>query len=105
MLAQTGENHIIITKTFYRAGALVFGGGHVVLPLLEETVVNPGWISAGEFLAGYGAAQTVPGPMFSISAYLKTNLPNNKKKTLSASLALVAIFLPDFLLIAKTLPL
>ncbi len=59
----------VLFEAFYRAGALVFGSGHVVLPLLEESVVDSGWISANDFLAGYGAAQAVPGPMFSLAAY------------------------------------
>ena len=96
---------VAVTEAFYRAGALVFGGGHVVLPLLEETVVKPGWISADEFLAGYGAAQAVPGPMFTLAAYLGARLPGNKGGVVGASVALGAIFLPGFLLVAGVLPL
>src|SRR5690606_27503895 len=70
LLAAGGAPLAQAAEAFYRAGALVFGGGHVVLPLLEETVVRPGWIPADEFLAGYGAAQAVPGPMFTLAAYL-----------------------------------
>jgi chromate transporter len=94
-----------IAEGFYRAGALVFGGGHVVLPLLEETVVKPGWISAGEFLAGYGAAQAVPGPMFTLAAYLGARLPGAEGGATGAVVALASIFLPGFLLVAGVLPL
>jgi chromate transporter len=89
---------------FYRAGALVFGGGHVVLPLLRETVVAPGWISASDFLGGYGAAQAVPGPMFTLSSYLGARLPGQMGGALGAAVALCAIFLPGFLLLAGVLP-
>lgn len=88
---------------FYQAGALVFGGGHVVLPLLEETVVGSGWVPGGDFLAGYGAAQAVPGPMFSFSAFLGARLPG-VNPALGAGVALVAIFLPGFLLVSGVLP-
>jgi chromate transporter len=94
-----------VADAFYRAGALVFGGGHVVLPLLKEFVVAPGWISSGDFLAGYGAAQAVPGPMFSLAAYLGARLPDGMGGVAGASVALCAIFLPGFLLIAGILPL
>jgi chromate transporter len=96
---------VALADAFYRAGALVFGGGHVVLPLLQEAVVKPGWISTEEFLAGYGAAQAVPGPMFTIAAYLGARLPEGGGGMLGATVALVAIFLPGFLLIAGVLPL
>lgn len=92
-------------EAFYRAGALVFGGGHVVLPLLEESVVETGWVSADDFLAGYGAAQAVPGPMFSLAAYLGARMPGAEGGLLGASLALTAIFLPGFLLLSGILPL
>jgi chromate transporter len=94
-----------VIEAFYRAGALVFGGGHVVLPLLRESVVAPGWISADSFLAGYGAAQAVPGPMFTLAAYLGARLPDARGGLVGASAALVAIFLPGFLLVAGVLPL
>jgi chromate transporter len=90
---------------FYRAGALVFGGGHVVLPLLQEAVVAPGWVSADDFLAGYGAAQAVPGPMFSLAAFLGARLDGAHGGMLGASVSTLAIFLPGFLLIAGALPL
>jgi chromate transporter len=96
---------LAVAEAFYRAGALVFGGGHVVLPLLEETVVKPGWISPDEFLAGYGAAQAVPGPMFTLAAYLGARLPGADGGLIGASFALCAIFLPGFLLVAGVLPL
>jgi len=89
---------------FYRAGALVFGGGHVVLPLLETETVASGWVSRDTFLAGYGAAQAVPGPLFTFAAYLGavgTTTPNG---IAGAAIALVAIFLPGFLLLVGALP-
>jgi chromate transporter len=105
-LAAHGRDGLVsVAEAFYRAGALVFGGGHVVLPLLRETVVAPGWISADDFLAGYGAAQAVPGPMFSLAAYLGARLPGNEGGLVGASIALIAIFLPGFLLVAGFLPL
>jgi len=103
--ALTGDGHLPdVVAAFYRAGALVFGGGHVVLPLLEEAVVAPGWISQADFLAGYGAAQTVPGPLFTLAAYLGARLPGPEGGALGAAVALVAIFLPGFLLVAGVLP-
>ena len=94
-----------VTDAFYRAGALVFGGGHVVLPLLRESVVTPGWISSDDFLAGYGAAQAVPGPLFTLAAYLGARLPGAEGGIVGAIVALIAIFLPGFLLVAGALPL
>ena len=93
-----------MAAAFYRAGALVFGGGHVVLPLLQEALVETGWLTAGTFLAGYGAAQAVPGPMFSIAAYLGAVVPMGWPPAASASVAVLAIFLPGFLLLAAALP-
>lgn len=105
-VAAQGEGGLLaVMEAFYRAGALVFGGGHVVLPLLEETVVAPGWISQDDFLAGYGAAQAVPGPMFSLAAYLGARIPGSEGGAIGASVALGAIFLPGFLLVAGILPL
>jgi chromate transporter len=89
---------------FYRCGALVFGGGHVVLPLLQDAVVGPGWIDTDTFLAGYGAVQAMPGPMFSISAFLGERLWGGGGGALGAAVSLLAIFLPGLLLIAGTLP-
>lgn len=90
---------------FYRAGSLVFGGGHVVLPLLERGVVDPGWLTQDQFLAGYGAAQAVPGPLFTLSAYLGAVAGPEPNGVPGAAIALVAIFLPSFLLIFGGLPL
>ena len=95
---------VAVASGFYRAGALVFGGGHVVLPLLEQTVVAPGWVSADDFLAGYGAAQAVPGPMFTLAAFLGARLDGTSGGTLGASVSLLAIFLPGFLIVAGALP-
>jgi chromate transporter len=89
---------------FYRAGALVFGGGHVVLPLLQAAVVPPGWVSNDAFLAGYGAAQAVPGPLFTFSAYLGAVMIPAPHGAGGALLAVVAIFAPSFLLISGLLP-
>jgi chromate transporter len=94
-----------VAGVFYRAGALVFGGGHVVLPLLEASVVSGGWVETEQFLAGYGAAQAVPGPMFAFSAYLGAILAPDHNPYLMATVALVFIFLPGLLLIAGVLPL
>jgi len=89
---------------FYRAGALVFGGGHVVLPLLKQAVVDPGWLDNNTFLAGYGAAQAVPGPMFSLSAFLGARMLGEEYGILGAVTTLLAIFLPGLLLVAGALP-
>ena len=89
---------------FYRAGALVFGGGHVVLPLLEQGMVATGWMGADTFLAGYGAAQALPGPMFSLAAYLGAEVPTGLPAAVGASVALLSIFLPGFLLLIAVLP-
>lgn len=93
-----------VAAAFYRAGALVFGGGHVVLPLLQDAVVTPGWVDADTFLAGYGAAQAVPGPMFTLAAFLGAQSPSALAPGLVASLAVLAIFLPGLLLLAAVLP-
>ena len=91
-------------SVFYGAGALVFGGGHVVLPLLQAQVVPPGWIGNDTFLAGYAAAQVVPGPLFSFAAFLGAAVPLPGGVT-GAAVALVGIFLPAFLLVIGALPL
>jgi chromate transporter len=96
---------IAVAGAFYRTGALVFGGGHVVLPLLQEAVVTPGWISTDEFLAGYGAAQAVPGPMFSIAAFLGARLEGGQAGFVGACVSVLAIFLPGLLLVSGALPL
>ena len=102
---QATEAHTVaLTESMYRSGALVFGGGHVVLPLLESQVVPPGWVSEEDFLAGYGAAQAVPGPLFTFAGYLgavETPSPNG---VAGGTIALLAIFLPAFLLVIGTLP-
>jgi chromate transporter len=90
---------------FYRSGALVFGGGHVVLPLMEQAVVAPGWVSREDFLAGYGAAQAVPGPLFSVAAFLGERLDGGQGGIPGAAVALLAIFLPGLLLVAACMPL
>lgn len=96
---------LAVIDAFYRAGALVFGGGHVVLPLLHEAVVTPGWIGEDRFLAGYGAAQAVPGPLSTFAAYLGAGFSQPPNGVPGAVIALVAIFLPSFLLIWGALPL
>jgi len=93
-----------MSAAFYRAGALVFGGGHVVLPLLQQSLVDSGWIGSDTFLAGYGAAQALPGPMFSIAAFLGAEVPTGLPRMLAAGLAVLAIFLPGFLLLTAALP-
>ena len=101
----SGEPALIsIADSFYRAGALVFGGGHVVLPLLEDAVVTSGWLGQEEFLAGYGASQAIPGPMFAFAAYLGGLIPIGENAILGALVALLFIFLPGFLLVAGVLP-
>lgn len=109
ILAATVRSPVVaLADAFYRAGALVFGGGHVVLPLLEAEVVDPGWVGPGEFLAGYGAAQAVPGPLFSFAAYLGAILepgPGAAPLGLAgAAVALAAIFLPGILILIGILP-
>ena len=93
-----------VFDAFYRSGSLVFGGGHVVLPLLQAEVVPPGWVTSEQFIAGYGAAQAVPGPLFTFSAYLGTVMEGSLGGWSGGLFALVAIFLPSFLLVAGVLP-
>jgi chromate transporter len=100
----SGRDGVQYAEAFFRTGALAFGGGHVVLPLLQDTVVAPGWVSRADFMAGYGAAQAVPGPMFSLSAYLGARLPGPDGGWIGACVALVATFLPGFLLVLGMLP-
>ncbi len=95
---------LAIIDSFYRAGALVFGGGHVVLPLLEAGTVAPGWVTPDAFLAGYGAAQAVPGPLFTFAAYLGAVLGPEPHGALGATLALLALFAPGFLILTGVLP-
>jgi chromate transporter len=100
----TQSPNVALVDAFYRSGALVFGGGHVVLPLLRDAVVAPGWISDRLFLAGYGAAQAVPGPLFSFAAYLGTVLNIGPGGVRGALLALVALYLPGILVLLGALP-
>ena len=95
-----------VFDSFFRAGSLVFGGGHVVLPLLKELVVAPGWVTNSEFIAGYGAAQAVPGPLFTFSAYLGTSLDvgHGPMGWAGGLFALGAMFLPSFLLVVGAVP-
>jgi chromate transporter len=102
--AHSGNYAIALFANFYRTGALVFGGGHVVLPLLQAQVVPAGWVSNDLFLIGYGAAQAVPGPLFTFAAYLGAVSSQTPSGWIGAGIALVAIFLPSFLLIAGILP-
>jgi chromate transporter len=95
---------IALFNAFYRSGALVFGGGHVVLPLLREATVTPGWVSDDAFLAGYGAAQAVPGPLFTFSAYLGTVMKLSPNGIAGAAVSLLGIFLPGILILMGTLP-
>lgn len=93
-----------LVDSFYRSGSLVFGGGHVVLPLLQAEVVPPGWVSNETFLAGYGAAQAVPGPLFTFSAFLGASLTTAPSGVIGATICLLAIFAPSFLLVVAALP-
>jgi chromate transporter len=105
LAVRLGAGHAIaVFEAFYRAGALVFGGGHVVLPLLEAAVVTPGWVSESAFLAGYGAAQAVPGPLFTFAAYLGAVMGLPPSGWAGAALGLVAIFLPGLLVLMGALP-
>ena len=104
-LAAASSNHITaLIGSFYRSGALVFGGGHVVLPLLQQAVVPPGWVSNDVFLAGYSAAQAVPGPLFTFAAYLGTMMRPAPNGWTGGLISLVAIYLPSFLLLIGILP-
>jgi chromate transporter len=102
--AATSSQSLKLIDAFYRAGSLVFGGGHVILPLLQEAVVPTGWISRDLFLAGYGAAQAVPGPLTTFAAYLGAIMKPQPNGVAGAALCLVAIFLPSFLLVIGALP-
>ena len=105
LLRQIAPGHALeVFDSFFRVGSLVFGGGHVVLPLLQAEVVGPGWVTNEQFVAGYGAAQAVPGPLFTFSAYLGAIMAPEPNGWMGAMLALAAIFLPSFLLIAGALP-
>lgn len=102
--AASGIQGLALFDAFYRSGALVFGGGHVVLPLLQAEVVAPGWVSASTFLAGYGLAQAVPGPLFTFAAYLGAAMGPEPNGIAGAAIALGAIFLPGLLLVTGVLP-
>jgi chromate transporter len=95
---------VALFDAFYRSGALVFGGGHVVLPLLREATVAPGWVSDDVFLTGYGAAQAVPGPLFTFAAYLGAMMKPLPHGVAGATISLIAIFLPGILVLMGTLP-
>ncbi len=105
VLASTWPSQgLALADSFYRSGSLVFGGGHVVLPLLKAEVLPPGWVSEDAFLAGYGAAQAVPGPLFTFSAYLGTVMETPPAGWPGGLICLAAIFAPSFLLVVGTLP-
>jgi chromate transporter len=95
---------VALFDAFYRSGALVFGGGHVVLPLLRNAVVVPGWVSDDTFLAGYGAAQAIPGPLFTFAAYLGVVVKTSPHGVTGAVLGLIGIFLPGMLILVGALP-
>ena len=102
--ASSSSQGIALFDSFYRAGSLIFGGGHVMLPLLQASVVPPGWVSNDAFLAGYGAAQAVPGPLTTFAAYLGAIMKPEPNGWAGAALCLSAIFLPSFLLVFGALP-
>ncbi|TRA86108.1 chromate efflux transporter [Rhizobium rhizogenes] len=102
--AMAGSQGLSLFDAFYRAGALVFGGGHVVLPLLQSAVVSTGWVTEDAFIAGYGATQAVPGPLFTFAAYLGAVAGPQPNGIAGAVIALVAIFLPGMLLLVGALP-
>lgn len=99
----SGARELAVADAFYRAGALVFGGGHVVLPLLRAEVVPRGWVEDSAFLAGYGAAQALPGPLFAFAAYLGAAM-SGPGRALRGLLAMLALFLPGWLLVGGALP-
>jgi len=100
----TGAPALAVFDSFFRVGALVFGGGHVVLPLLHAEVVGPGWVTDERFVAGYGAAQAVPGPLFTFAAYLGFAMQREPGGWLGAATALIAIFTPAYLMTVGALP-
>jgi chromate transporter len=102
--ALTGSHLLAVVSAFYRTGALVFGGGHVVLPLLENAVVSPGWVDQQSFLSGYGAAQALPGPLFTFAAYLGAEIRPTTNPVAFSALSLAAIFLPGLLIIVAVAP-
>ncbi|MFH1553253.1 MAG: chromate transporter, partial [Pseudomonadota bacterium] len=100
----TGSQGLALFDAFYRTGVLVFGGGHVVLPLLQAEVVAPGWVTPDDFLAGYGLVQAVPGPLFTFAAWLGAVMRPEPNGIAGAAIALVAVFLPGILLVTGMLP-
>jgi chromate transporter len=104
LAAASGSHLAALVNSFYRSGALVFGGGHVVLPLLQQSVVPPGWVGNDAFLAGYGAAQAVPGPLFTFAAYLGTVMGPAPNGWAGGLICVAAIYLPSFLLLVGVLP-
>lgn len=104
LASATSWHSVTLFDAFYRAGSLVFGGGHVVLPLLQASVVPPGWVTNDAFLAGYGAAQAVPGPLFTFAAYLGAVMGPAPNGWIGAAICLIAVFLPSFLLVVGALP-
>ena len=104
LAAASGNQALRLFEAFYRAGSLVFGGGHVVLPLLQAAVVPTGWVTNDAFLAGYGAAQAMPGPLFTFAAYLGAVMQPTPNGALGSLIAVVAIFAPSFLLATGLLP-
>lgn len=102
--AGTSSHGLKLIDAFYRTGSLVFGGGHVILPLLQDAVVLPGWVSPDVFLAGYGAAQAIPGPLTTFAAYLGAIMTPAPNGMAGAALCLVAVFVPSFLLVIGALP-
>lgn len=104
LASATGLRVLHVFDAFYRSGSLVFGGGHVILPLLRAEVVPPGWVGDDAFLAGYGAAQAVPGPLFTFAAYLGAAMAPGRAAVPMGLLCLVAVFLPAWLLIGGALP-
>jgi chromate transporter len=103
LIRKTGSGVLQVGSAFYQSGALVFGGGHVVLPLLEHAVVSSGWVTQPTFLAGYGFAQALPGPLFTFAAFLGTAIPSHGSRIVLGLVALIAIFLPGLLAIGAAL--
>ena len=104
LLRIVGGQAVALVDAFYRSGALVFGGGHVVLPLLHAAVVDPGWVSNDQFVAGYGAAQAVPGPLFTFAGYLGTVSSIAPNGAVGGAIGVAAIFLPGLLLLLAAMP-
>jgi chromate transporter len=103
LIRKSGSGVLQVGSAFYQSGALVFGGGHVVLPLLEHAVVSPGWVTQPTFLTGYGFAQALPGPLFTFAAFLGAAIPSHGSRIALGLVALIAIFLPGLLAIGAAL--